>query len=63
MKTALILTASIVASIALHVSLITQPEAPSTSAVVSTSSGPVQEVVVTGKRLAKFKKPLVTAVR
>ena len=64
MKTALILVASIVASFTLHAALIGKPESsPSRALVASTSTRPVQEAVATGKRLAKFKKPLVTAGR
>ncbi len=64
MKTALVLVASVVASITLHVALLSEPapKRPEVAAAATTSR--VQEAVVTGKRLAKFKKPsLVTVAR
>lgn len=64
MKTTLILVVSIVASVALHLTLITEPAPASPAPQLTVSTRPVQEAVVTGKRLDKFKKKvLVTAAR
>lgn len=64
MKTALVLVASVVASLSAHLALLNEHAPKQHEGAVATSTGRVQEAVVVGKRLAKFKKPsLVTIAR
>lgn len=63
MKTAFVLLAAVAASSALHFAVLSAPRAAEPN-TISLTPARVQEAVVHGSRLAKFKKPsLVTVAR